>query len=256
MLGGSGFLGNAVATKAVLEGYAVTSLSRRGAPSRKSDGDDEEDDGVDYRTGDARDGATIRTLLAERDDYVGVAHCVGLLFDGESRLGNLNRLVSGSGSRPASDSTYDDVTRVTAFEAIAAAEAALPRGTPFLFASAAEAGWPDVRGGPFVERTLAPGWLRRYLAAKRAVEARLDEAGTAGRLRPVVFRPSLVYSLDRPASLPPVSAFYVGNRVLRLPFVDRPVTVQALANAFVRAVGDETVRGVQRFADVDALNDR
>merc|ERR1740124_785329 len=77
--------------------------------------------------------------------------------------------------------------------------------------------------------------------------------GDGARLRPVIFRPSLIYSLDRVASLPPVGAFFVGNR-LGLPFVDRPVTVQSLSFAVVRAIGDRGVSGVQRYMDIDELN--
>ena len=63
----------------------------------------------------------------------------------------------------------------------------------------------------------------------------------------------MIYSLDRVLSLPPVGAFYVGNR-LGLPFVDRPVTVQALSTAAVRAIGNPGVEGVQRFSEIDALS--
>lgn len=93
------------------------------------------------------------------------------------------------------------------------------------------------------------------MKAKRAVEARLNESSTKGKtLRPIIFRPSLIYSLDRIASLPPVGAFYVGNKI-GLPFVDRPVTVQSLAIAAVRALGDDSVIGVQRYKEIDALNE-
>ena len=38
VLGGTGFLGNSVAARAVLDGYSVTSLSRRGLPPSLADG--------------------------------------------------------------------------------------------------------------------------------------------------------------------------------------------------------------------------
>ena len=203
----------------------------------------------------------MKNLLSGSDDapFAAVVHCVGLLFDDSSGLGNLNRLVSGSGSVPDTQSTYDDITRQTAFNAIEAAEEYandqnLDQPFPFIFTSAAEAGWPDVKGGPFVEKTLAPEWLRRYLVAKRAVEGRLGESQSSKKLRPIIFRPSLIYSIDRIASLPPVAAFVVGNKI-GLPFVDRPVTVQSLANAAVRALGKDDVVGVQRYLQIDALNE-
>jgi len=269
VLGGSGFLGGTVAKRAILEGYSVTSLSRRGEPppAESPTSSTSNDDGIllnsiDYRIGDARDINSIRAILNdnnENDDqqpYIAIVHAIGLLFDGDSGIGNFNRFVSGSGSIPEENSTYDDITRLTAFNAIEAAEeyaAKLGGGgpLPFVFTSAAEAGWPDVRGGSIVERTLAPEWLRRYLSAKRTVEKRL--LANNDLLRPIIFRPSLIYSLDRVASLPPVGAFFVGNR-LGLPFVDRPVTVQSLSFAVVRAIGDGGVRGVQRYMDIDELN--
>ena len=124
---------------------------------------------------------------------------------------------------------------------------------PLVFISAAEAGWPDVKGGVQAERFLAPKWLKRYLEAKRKVEQRLLSMECSPTLRPVIPRPSLIYSLDRPASYLPVGAFFVGNKV-GLPFVHRPVTVQSLANAIVRSISSKHVRGIQRYKQIDELN--
>ena len=210
------------------------------------------------KKGDARDKDVIETVLSQGDTFKAIIHCIGLLFDDSSGLRTFNRLVSGSGSIPERESSYDDITRLTAFNAIEAAETYMKElestNLPFVFTSAAEAGWPDVRGGSFVESALSPRWLKRYLKAKRSVEARLKDSVESGSgLRPIVFRPSLIYSLDRVTSLPPVGAFYLGNKI-GLPFVDRPVSVQALANASVRAIGDESVSGIQRYKEIDVLN--
>jgi hypothetical protein len=175
----------------------------------------------------------------------------------------LNVYISGSGSVPDANSTYDSITRQSAFNAIDATmeyvQSSLKNGDkntqnfPLVFISAAEAGWPDMAGGAQIEQYLAPDWLKRYLVAKRAVEARLLSDECAPILRPIIPRPSLIYSLDRPASYLPVGAFFVGNRI-GLPFVDRPVTVQSLANAVVRSISRESVRGVQRYKQIDELN--
>jgi hypothetical protein len=261
-----GFLGGTVARRAILEGYSVTSISRRGKPTDISTSDDtssgstEFNSKIDYRIGDARSKETITKILNE-GNYKAVIHCIGLLFDGESGIGNLNKFVSGSGSIPDDMSSYDDITRKTAFNAIEAAEEYSKRNRrggeplPFIFTSAAEAGWPDVGGGNLVESYLAPDWLKRYLVAKRSVESRLmdDSNSKEGLLRPVIFRPSLIFSFDRIASLPPVGAFFIGNK-LGLPFVDRPVTVQALSAAVVKSLSDPNVRGVQRFMQIDELS--
>lgn len=124
---------------------------------------------------------------------------------------------------------------------------------PFVFTSAAEAGWPDMAGGPQIEQYLAPDWMKRYLQAKRSVEAKLKEVEKESLLRPIIPRPSLVYSLDRPSSYVPVGAFFVGNRI-GLPFVDRPVTVQSLANAIVRSISEPSVRSVLRYTQIDELS--
>jgi hypothetical protein len=290
ILGGTGFLGQCICRRALLEGYKVTSVSRRGVPPPDKSASNNNNNStvsssssaapassrptqisvssIDYRKGDARHPDTVSTILQE-GGYVGVIHCIGLLFDNESGLGTYNRLVSGSGSIPDGNSSYDSITRISAIYAIdAAIEYTSSRRRsddddtnsfrlPFIFVSAAEAGWPDVVGGPQIEQFLAPEWLRRYLAAKRAVEEKLlhshTEPSAKTFLRPVIVRPSLIYSLDRPASYLPVGAFFVGNR-LGLPFVDRPVTVQSLANAIVRSLSREEVEGVLRYSDIDALN--
>jgi putative NADH-flavin reductase len=62
VLGGTGFLGQTICKRAVVEGYAVTSLSRRGVirenktPSNTI---------IDYRKGDAREMDTITSILNE-----------------------------------------------------------------------------------------------------------------------------------------------------------------------------------------------
>ena len=293
VLGGTGFLGGTICNRAKLEGYHVTSLSRRGVPPFPSSTPQQGQptstsrttpstttvssnsgiNRIDYRRGDARQPDTVRKILAEHDDYVGVVHAIGLLFDDFSGLGNYNQFVSGSGSVPDELSTYDAITRQSAFYAIDAAmeyaqsrkkmdeeDEGVAKKFPFVFISAAEAGWPDVPGGPQVEQFLAPEWLKRYLEAKRKVESKLLSSSdgesiiASDVLRPIIARPSLIYSLDRPASYLPVGAFFVGNRV-GLPFVDRPVTVQALSNAIVRSINpDSSVEGILRYPQIDQLS--
>ena len=162
---------------------------------------------------------------------------------------------------PDSQSSYDSITRLTAFNAIDATvdyvnqnvdNPDIPRPFPFCFTSAAEAGWPEMTGGSFLEENLAPEWLRRYLSAKRSVETKL--LASSPPLRPIIVRPSLIYSLDRPLALPSVGAFFIGNKV-GLPFVDRPVTVQATSCAVVRSMDRENVSGIQRYTEIDALNE-
>lgn len=47
--------------------------------------------------------------------------------------------------------------------------------------------------GPYAPQveSLAPDWLKRYLAAKRMVEA---ELGSCDRVKPVILRPSFIWT--------------------------------------------------------------
>ena len=69
VLGGTGFLGQTICKRANLEGYSVTSLSRRGLPSPSSNSI-VDDKSIDYRMGDARNIECIQTILKE-GGYVG-----------------------------------------------------------------------------------------------------------------------------------------------------------------------------------------
>lgn len=131
------------------------------------------------------------------NDADAVVHAIGLLFDVESGLADLNKIVSGSGSLPGEDSTYDAITRQTMFNVVDAVEGKLSfpslgkqQKFPLCFVSAAEAGWPDVAGGSLVEDKLAPEWLKKYLGAKRSVEERLS---SSTKIRAAIYRPSLIW---------------------------------------------------------------
>jgi len=274
VLGGTGFLGQMVCQRALLEGYAVSSLSRRGLPPSSDTAASSPSavtttttaGKIDYRQGDARQPSSIANILNE-GGYVGVIHCIGLLFDDESGLGDYNRFASGSGSIPDSESSYDAITRQTAFNAIDAtmeyvkSQPTIEGGFPFIFTSAAEAGWPNMSFGDFVEERLAPDFLKRYLAAKRQVESKLLSSETTSVLRPVILRPSLIYSMDRPASFPAVGAFFIGSKI-GLPFIDEPVSVQSLSKTMIRALNPKTtmpnnksqpVQGVLRYPEINEL---
>lgn len=248
ILGGSGYVGREVARRFVTRGWEVTSLSRRGVNPEPGD---PALDCVEWVAGDATDAACVRSFVGDAD---AVVHAVGLLFDVDSGLANLSPIVSGSGSEPGEASTYDRITRQTSYNAIDAAANRLrlpfsPR-TPFAFVSCAEAGWPDVKFGDAVENNLAPEWLRRYLVAKRAVEGKLNENDQ--QIRPVIMRPSLIWSWGKLDVLPIIPVFNLAS-ALGVPFVDRTIRVGTLADAIVAGVCDDAVEGVCRFARMDDL---
>lgn len=255
VLGGTGFVGSRICLELLEAGYDVTSISRRGTPPSSDNGDADSASesraarlrkSVDWRVGDATKPETARDVLRE-GGYVGVVHAVGMLL-----ASDLNALASGSGSIPDADATYDTVTRVTACHAADAAVRCVsldadfvdpPPPPPFVFVSAAEARWDFA--APF-------DWLEEYLVAKRAVESRLTTLNEENKLRASWLRPSLVYTFEKPAALPAVFAFVLGNAV-GIPFVDRPVTVDTLARAAVRALSDGETSGCLDYEAMERL---
>ena len=235
VLGGTGFIGKEIVAKLVSRGHRVTSLSRRGGTSTST---------VTHVKGDGAELATCLALGAEHGPFDAAVHCIGLLLDSESKLSGLNKIASGSGSTPDEGSTYDRVTRVTAFNLIEMlSQQSRPlsaKPTPFLFVSAAEAAWTFRAPVDFLER---------YLVAKRAVERRLQETKS---IRHTILRPSLVYTASRPAAFLSVVPFFVGNAV-GLPFVDKPVTVDVLSAAAVVALEQDGVSGFCGFREIELL---
>lgn len=251
VIGGNGFVGREVCKRAVENGFTVTSLSRRG---ECPDPNDKLLSQVDWQAGNALDKATINKYVNSAD---AVVHAIGLLFDVNSGLKQLNFFTSASGSTPDEDSTYDNITRVTALMVISALNGvALQRRLlnggkriPMAFVSCAEAGWPDVRFGPQVEEA-SPDWLKRYLVAKRAVEDQLSQS--TGNLRPIIVRPSLIWDWKKFDVLPVIPIFNIAN-ALGVPFVDKTVRVETIGAAIVQGLLDEQVEGVQRFDKMEAL---
>lgn len=244
VLGGTGFVGYNFIEQATRKGYDVVSLSRRGEPKAASP----VTESVQWVKGDAVDKDTMQKTFKAYGPFDACVHAIGLLFDSESGLKGFNPAVSGSGSIPDDSATYDRITRVTAFNAIDCLQKQRPkRGSDkavFVFVSAAEAGW-DFK---------APvNFLERYLVAKRAVEGKLLDPPTANKFRSVVFRPSLIWTPQKPAALLSVVPFFVASTI-GVPFVDRPVRVDALTGAMLKSIEDSTVNGVQRFKEIDTLS--
>ncbi len=220
---------------------------------------------MNWVQGDATDARTVERVLKDSDAAV---HAIGLLFDVDSGLANLNKIVSGSGSVPGESSTYDAITRSTAFNVIDAIERKQMTNIgsilssrngnsryPLCFVSAAEAGWPDVPFGPTVDG-LAPKWLNRYLVAKRAVESRLGESNASkGTIRSAIYRPSLIWDWTKFDVLPVIPVFNLAA-AMGVPFVDKTVRIETLADAIVAGIEGDDVEGVQRVGEMEAISQR
>eukprot|EP01063_Lacrimia_lanifica_P004939 TRINITY_DN1278_c0_g1_i10.p1 TRINITY_DN1278_c0_g1~~TRINITY_DN1278_c0_g1_i10.p1 ORF type:complete len:268 (+),score=88.65 TRINITY_DN1278_c0_g1_i10:119-922(+) len=249
VLGGTGTVGSAVCKEALRRGYRVVSMTRRGAPGPESPAHGL--DGVDWREGDAA--SARQTLMLVREVRpAAIVHCIGVLFDCDSWFASLNPVMSGCGSVPdAKKGTYERVIKETAMSAFHAVAFLNEKELPFVFISAAEAGWGRGEMGPLAR---IAGWLtplfpslNTYLHTKLAVEdAMLRGIGVPDicrrrsyAARSIVFRPTMVVPDAAPASC-------LASCVTYSPVNDRPVTAAQLAAAVLAGVEDEACRGVYR----------
>jgi hypothetical protein len=112
--------------------------------------------------------------------------------------------------------------------------------------------------GKTIDEKLAPRWLNQYLVAKRAVEARLRDAGMGkggSTLRAAVYRPSLIWDWSKLDVLPVIPVFNLAAAV-GVPFVDKTVRIETLADAIVAGIEGEDVEGVQRVGEMEELSKR
>ena len=201
VFGGTGYVGSAVCERLIKKGYVVTAISRRGTNPKPNDTNSPLNK-VKWVKGDATDSSTVQKVVNDND---AVVHAIGLLFDVDSGLEGLNKIVSGSGSLPDAKSTYDNITRQTMFNICDAIDSKMAlsfltkKKYPLCFVSCAEAGWRDVAGGSFVEDNLAPDWLKKYLGAKRTVEKRLSGST---KIRAAIYRPSLIWDWTKVSQCP------------------------------------------------------
>jgi nucleoside-diphosphate-sugar epimerase len=238
VLGGTGFVGRTVIEKANAKGYEAVSISRRGRLPTETDSSGKN---VWFK-GDITDKSVLTEVINKYGPFNAYVHTAGLLFDAESGLKSFNKLASGSGSVPGELSTYDRITKQTVFDSldIINKQRRGSNKTPFLFISAAETRW---------EFEVPVAFLRSYLIAKKAAEQALLSSSA---VRPVIFRPSLIWTPRKPLGLLSVIPFYVGFK-LGVPILDRPVNVDSLSEALVEAIAREDVSGVKNYADIDSL---
>ena len=72
------------------------------------------------------------------------------------------------------------------------------------------------------------------------------------RSRPIIVRPSLIWDWKKFDVLPIIPVFNIAS-ALGVPFVDKTVYVSDVGKSIVAGLLDETVSGVQRFAEMETL---
>lgn len=119
--------------------------------------------------------------------------------------------------------------------------------------AAGEAARAGVEALVYLSASARPPFLREsYLAAKRRAEAEIARLP----LRFAILRPGLVYGAGRPVSLP--AALVVGLAA-KLPVVGamaseaRPLPVETVARAAIRAATDSSVRGILDIGTIERL---
>lgn len=219
VLGGNGFIGQQICQTALSQGIEVVSVSRSGRPKHQEPWVEK----VDWRKGDLLDQDVVRTILDE-GGFQGVVHTVGILFDWNSPVRGLNRIMSGSKNVAQSErDTYEQVIEQTARNSLQAFEEALKKKNDlrFVFISAAETQWENTRLGRIFEKAFMPRFLKQYLQHKRAINR-------ATNLMPnvSVVYPSIVYRWSQWGKIPVVLGF---RAFCWLPIVKNPVHVERLS---------------------------
>ncbi|KAJ1735354.1 hypothetical protein LPJ61_000602 [Coemansia biformis] len=249
VVGGSGFLGQAVCRAALARGWEVLSLSRHGAPKQAAAGHGGPGDplagGVRWIKGDALEPDTFREHLAGCD---AVVHSVGVLMEnGYKRLADIGYRSSSSRSAP----TYESANRDTALSMARAARGTAGVGA-FVYISARDA-------IPFIDS--------RYISTKREAEREL--LAHRDQMRPIILRPGFMYSPARPATLPIAAGTKVfqalfdrtplGCALKNTPFAKAaspPLRRELVADAIVNAIDSPGVSGILEIADIERLGAR
>ena len=116
---------------------------------------------------------------------------------------------------------------------------------PYVFVSAAEAGWKDNELGTKIEGNIAPSWLCRYLDAKRAVEEALAADGLGAGVRPILARPSFMWDPTKLDILPLLPIWAVGDALnIGSGTFSPPLRVEVAGAAIIAAAADKSVEGI------------
>ncbi|KAJ2849839.1 hypothetical protein IWW36_002352 [Coemansia brasiliensis] len=246
VVGGSGFVGQAICRAALSRGWQVLSLSRHGAPERNATTQDQTttcvDNQVQWIKGNALEPDTYKEHLAGCDAIV---HSVGVLL--ETSYKKLVNVGYNSSSSYAA-ATYESANRDTALN-VARAARETPGVNTFAYISAS-----DVL--PFIDS--------RYISTKREVEREL--LAHQDQMRPIILRPGFMFSSARPITLPiaaGMEAFQtlydrtpLGCVLKHTPVAKAAHSVlrrEVVADAIINGISDPKVSGVLEIADIKRI---
>ncbi|GAA5978704.1 hypothetical protein JCM10908_004453 [Rhodotorula pacifica] len=289
IFGGNGFVGSAIARKAVARGWKVVSFSRSGQPFATPAGHTpswvEE---VEWKRASAFDPTTYEADLPSCDALVST---LGILFESDYKAQGQARPLSvlkaiaenatGSRGNPLSqrtDRSYERINRDSAlalYDAFHASRASTRQdASPFVFISAED-----------IFRPFVP---RRYISTKRAAEAaiwqRSHTASVPQSIRPILMRPSLMYhphlapSSTLPATVleassamhrfipysfrivPSTAGYHVPSEAVPSAFQSLarlmsvpPIHVDAVGSAVCHAIESPTIEGVVDVARMRSM---
>ncbi|KAJ2895791.1 hypothetical protein GGI21_002721 [Coemansia aciculifera] len=245
VVGGSGFLGQAICHNALARGWEVLSLSRHGAPSKILASGSPSARGVKWIRGDALDPASFREHLA---GCTAVVHTVGVLMENDyKKMVNIGSTSASSRGSPP-PVTYERANRDTALSVARTAREIQGLDT-FVYISASD---------------VLPLVSPRYISTKREAENEL--LAHEERMRPVILRPGFMFSSDRPVSLPIAAGVSLFNALYHrtpagcllkhTPFAKAASPAlrrELVASAVTNAIEDSRISGVLEIADIERI---
>ncbi|KTW28411.1 hypothetical protein T552_01673 [Pneumocystis carinii B80] len=243
VFGGTGFLGRHICKIAVQKGWTVTSISRKGVLNNNQHDDNiwSWTQQVNWCKGDLNDPISIENHVKSA---TAVVYSVGTLLENryKSFLSGRDNIFSLFQLSQDEDLSYDKLNRDFAIRVVDMISQENKK-IPFVYLSAANT---------------FPGIPRRYIESKREAE---DYICSAQNIRPIIMRPGLMYSKERPISLLLGGMIDIISNVNKLfcekiPFMNaaavKPLKVETVANAIIQSIHQE-FKGIANVEHIEKL---
>ncbi|KAG4304560.1 hypothetical protein PORY_001953 [Pneumocystis oryctolagi] len=245
VFGGTGFLGRHICKTAVQKGWVVTLLSRKSKQEYIENNPDVSEwwKQVNWCKGDLKNENLIKDHMKSCS---AVVYSVGILFETKYK-----QFLSGKDNflslfQPSQeDLSYDMLNRDFAIN-IAEIASKMNINMPFVYLSAADT---------------FPGIPKRYIESKREAE---DYIYSLPNIRPIIIRPSFMYSKERPISIPLAGIIDITSNInelfcKKIPFIGaagiKPLKVETVANAVIQSIHNETFKGIADIQHIEKLEE-